>query len=299
MTRDQADLIRELTSREATGGPGHTEDAGLTAAEAEAVLNRLAGHLVPQPTTAETAALINRLRPLLPRPAARRFRTSGLSREPLAHFLRTQLHHFRPLWWLASLGFVLLGLGAGSFLADWGLSPAVLAPPLIIGGVLYSFHSLRGAALELELSCPVTPAQVALGRILVPLLYCLVLGALPVLAGTITSGPAVLVAPAPAFLPSAILAVRLFLGWAAALFLFAGLMLTLTLHFGTYTAAGLSTALWAGLAGLHRLPLSPFSLSHGALWTPLQVGGLTAGLLLLCAALRGDRLRRWVERRGR
>ena len=287
-----------------TAGPG----GHLTPAEAEAVLARLATHLVPLPTAADTEALIDRLRPLLPQPAPRRFRDFGLSREPVALLLRAQLQHFRPAWWLASLAFVLLGLLAGPSLAARGLSPAVLAPPLVIGGVLYGFRSLRGAALEIELSCPVTPAQVALGRMLVPLLYYLVLGAvaiLPVpglagaLSGAVLPGQALVAGstqgavPAPTGVFPEPAYAQLFLGWTAALLLFAGLMLTLTLYVGTATAAGLATVLWGLLCALHTVRLSPFALPAGPRWTPVQLALLALGLLLLATGLYRRRLFHW------
>ncbi|WP_374711801.1 hypothetical protein [Symbiobacterium terraclitae] len=270
----------ELIVEVAAPGPAGSAEAALSPEEAAAVFARLDAHLVPLPTAADTAALIDRLRPLLPQPAPRRFREVGLSREPVALLLWAQLHHFRPSWWLASLGFVLVGLVAGPSLTTAGLSPAVLAPPLVIGGVLYAFRSLRGAALELELSCPVTPAQVALGRMLVPLVYDLLLGAIPVLAP----------GPLHAWF-------RLYLSWTAALILFAGLMLTLTLFVGTTVAAGLATGLWGLLGALHLIRLSPFGLPDGPGWILAQLALLASGILLLSAGLRPERIGRWAAGR--
>jgi hypothetical protein len=266
MPHRRTDLLDELSGE-------------LDPTEAEALFARLEAHAVPEPTTAETDALIDRLRPLTPRPRPRRFREVGLTREPLALFLATQAHHFRPAWWLASLAFVLMGLAAQGVLAARGLSVAVIAPALVIGGVAYAFRSLRGAALELELACPVTPAQVTLSRILVPLGYYLLLGALPALSAG-EGG-------------------RLLLSWTAALFLFTGLFLTLTLYMGPLAASVVALVAWGALIGLHLHGLSPFSLAPNPLWTPMQVGALVAGLLLLLHALAPGRIYRLLERGSR
>lgn len=259
----RTDLIAELAGE-------------LEKAEAEALLARLEALADPQPTLAETNALIDRLRPLTPRPRPRRFREQGLTREPLAHFLAAQAHHFRPVWWLASLAFVLLGLAVQGELAAQGLSVAALAPVLVIGGVVYAFRSLRGAALELELACPVTPTQVTLSRILLPLGYYLVLGTLPALAAG-EGG-------------------RLLLSWTAALFLFTGLILTLTLYMGSLSAGVLSLVIWGVLIALHVQGLSPFAVDPGPFWAPLQFGALVTGLLLLLHALSPGRLYRLIEK---
>lgn len=266
MKRRWTDLIQEL-------------DGELDPRDAEALLTRLDGHAVPGPSAADTDALIDRLRPLTPRPRPRRFRETGLTREPLALFLATQVHHFRPVWWLASLAFVLLGLAAQPALAREGLSVAALAPALVIGGVAYAFRSLKGTALELELACPVTPAQVSLSRILVPLLYYLLLGALPALAGGEAG--------------------RLLLTWTATLLLFTGLMLSLTLYLGSLAASLAALVLWSILGSMHILWVSPFNLEGNPFWLPMQVVALLAGAALLLHALAPGRVYRLIERGSR
>lgn len=247
----------------------------------DTMLNRLDRFAVPEPGPAETEALIAHLRPLMPQPSAptaARFRDVALvePRSSMLMALLPQVRLFRPIWWLGSLLAVLLSLGLAGPLAAEGIPLTAVAPLLIIAGVAYAFGSLRGGALELELSCPITPAQAALGRMLVVLSYCLALGAL---AALVHGGPA---------LP-------LLLGWSASLFFFAGLMLALTLFTGTNGAAALSLLVWGAQLLFRETRLTLYAQPGAPGWVQVQLAALAVGVLLLPAALARSRL---LVRRG-
>lgn len=251
--------------------------------EAAEVLGRLDLFMAPELPTQATEALISRLRPLVPRPRPRRFRAYGLDREPvlsLLHYLTTQARLFPWYWWLLSLGAVLAGLLAESFLAEYSLSLSAAAPLLVIGGVLTGFRFLKGGALLIELSCPVTPVQIILSRLIVMLGYYLVLGAgLAMFSG---SG-----------------ALKLLLAWCAALFLFTGLMLLLTTLAGTAPAAIAALCLWGAQVLMRDKGLSLFMPSDAAAWLPLQLTAALLGAVLLLLALTGPSLARLTGRGGR
>lgn len=247
--------------------------ADLEPGEAERLIDRLAAHAVPEPSAQETEALIARLRPLVPRRRASRFRPAGMTAEPesilLAH-LTAQARLFRPVWWLSSLLLVLGGLALAGPLSDLGLSLAVLAPVLVMAGLAYGFRTIRGGALELELSCPVTPVQMILSRLLVLLGYNFLLGLL-----------AVLTLGAPGLL---------LLSWTACLFLFTGLMLSLTLYMGTTAAVVGSLTLWGLQLLMADVGLSLFALPGSRFWLPMQFSALALGLLLVGLAVLSGRL---------
>ena len=246
----------------------------------EHMMARLDRFAVPEPGPAETEALIAHLRPLMPPPApaaAPRFRDVALA-PPRPSMLRTllpQIRLFHPVWWLGSLGAVLVALLVAGPLAAEGIPLSSLSPLLIIAGIAYGFASLRGAALELELSCPITPAQATLGRILVVLGYCLGLGALVALA---YRGPAV----------------PLFLAWCAALVFFAGLVLALSLVTGTGGAIALSLLVWAAQLLLRKSWPTLFTAPSSPGWMTIQTAALLAGGLMMTFAFsrRGLLLKR-------
>jgi hypothetical protein len=258
-----ADIARDIDNQIA----GETVDS---------MLNRLDRFAVPEPGQAETEALIAYLRPLMPKPSpapTARFRDVALM-EPRSSMLRAlvpQVRLFRPVWWLGSLLVVLMSLGLAEPLAAEGIPLSALAPLLIIAGVGYAFGSLRGGALELELSCPITPAQAALGRMLVVLGYGLALGAATAL---VYGGPA---------LP-------LLLGWCASLLFFAGLMLALTVFTGTSGAAALSLLVWGAQLLFRETRLTLFVQPDAPGWLHVQLVALAAGGLLLPFALFRSRL---------
>lgn len=259
-------------------------DGRMSTGEVEAILARLDAAVAPDPSPDQTRELVARLRPLMPRggPASdTRFRAAGLE-QPLFTLFRCLILQarlfFRPVWWLGSLAAVAAGLLAAPALAELAIPLSALAPVMVIAGVAYGFRSLRGAALELELSCAVTPAQAVLSRILLMMGYYLLLGAAAALAG---AGP---------FL-------TLLLSWCAALTLFTGLMLALTLYTGAIGAAVLTFSFWGLELVTRQLWPGLFSQPGTTAWLPAQMAALAAGLALGAFALSRPSLTRLAARR--
>lgn len=263
----------------------HDLDGQIASAVLAPVLDRLDDWAVPEPGPAETEALIASLRPLLPAPAQQkrptaRFRDTALE-APRASILRAllpQLHVFHPAWWAGSLLAVLLCLALAAPLAAQSVPVSALAPVLVIAGLICSFQTLRGSALELELSCPITPAQAILSRMLVVLGYNLVLGCL---AALFYGGPVLM----------------MLLAWCASVLLFAGLVLGLTMYTDTTTAAVIATGVWVAQLLLRQTRLTLYSLPDSGGWVPLQLAALAAGLVVLALTLTGPGLY-WLIGRG-
>jgi hypothetical protein len=270
MNRRVAEINRDLEGRMA---PHELAD----------LLAKLDAQPVPYPTPAATEALIAALRPLVPPARRQRFRSQGLQAQPMVALLSqmvAQVREFPLAWWLATLAAVICGLVAAPALASANVPVSVLTPLLVIGGVMYSFRTLKGGALEIELSCPITPAQLILSRVMVMLGYYLVLG---------LGVAAWLGAPAGALL----------LNWLAALLLFTGLMLTLTLSMGTVSATVLALLFWGAQLLLREKMYSLFMEQGHPGWLQVQVSALVVGLLLSLLALRGTAFHRligWGER---
>lgn len=226
--------------------------------EFEAVAEFLGAYAAPEPALTRTEALISRLRPFVPpAPARPRFRDEGLTSSPweLAWgCLRSQVRLFRPGWWLGS------ALAAGAMLAlasIYGITPTLVAPPLVAAGVAYAFREAGSATLEIELACPVQPAHVMMARLLVVLGWVSVLGAAATAA---VPGSAGGLWPALA-------------GWGAGLLLFGGLALVSLLRAGPWGALGLALMAWVALTA--------WKLSHGP---SLHVWGMTNGAAALLGA---------------
>jgi len=248
------------------------------------VFDRLDDYAIPEPAPVDTDRLIAAIRPLMPpvaRPASSRFRSYALERPglPLWRALLPQMRLFHPAWWLGSLAVLMVGLLVAGPLAADGWPVSILAPALVIGGVAYSLRTLRGGGLEIELACPITPAQAILARMIVVLVYNTALGGICALA-----------MPGPAL--------ALLLPWCASLTFFAGLTLALTTLTETTPAVALSLMVWGGLILLRATRLTLFATSVEGGGTLAQVGALVAGLALAAYALAGSRAMRLLGRGG-
>lgn len=254
-----------------------------------ALSTKLDRFTAPLPDPVETAALIERLRPLA---AARqtsqaRFRETGLHRHPLyamLDWLLVQTHLFHPGFWVASALLLVVGLVAGITVsrAPGGLALALMAPLPALLGVAYAFRASSGAHMEMELSSPVSPVQVVLGRTLVVLGYNLLLGGVVV---------AVLPGIGEGMGP-------LLLGWLAPLLFLTGLTLFLTTWLGTYAGVGAGFAVWGAqvilrLRAAWLLQTYPYLTLYGdatdARWWWTQMAALGLGLVLLVASQMGGR----------
>lgn len=244
------------------------------------IADRLDEYVIPEPGPDETAAL---LAAILPRFAAQRkrpvrFRDSALE-PPRATILRAlipQLRTFHPAWWVGSLLTLVACLALSKQLGAAAVTPAILAPPLVVTGIACGLRTLRGGALEMELSCPVTPIQAILSRMLVVLVYLVGLGFCVAFLGVGSSA-------------------SLLLAWCASLLLFAGLMLFLTMRVDSTMAGVVSAMLWAVQLLFRQTRLTLFSLPGTAGWVQLQIGALVCGLALL--ALLPTGLGQMVQRR--
>lgn len=271
MSSQRARIAHELTSE---------IEAELTEESLDLLLTKLDLWQAPAPTPESTQRLIEQLRPLVPAPKPERFRATGLSREPLLTFLASLLLQARLLgrvWWIGTA----LALPGGYLLAlslkGTGISPAIIAPPLVILGLLWALAPMRGAALQVELTAPVTPAQVLLGRVMVSTGTHLLLGGLLWL---------LLGAPGALLLP-----------WTAALFLFSGLTLLLTLYAGTLTALAFASGIWGTqFVGVGR----EFSLFAAPLADrpSVQLIALGVGLGLIAWSIGRAPLHRLIGREG-
>ncbi|HLO03977.1 MAG TPA: hypothetical protein VK191_12785 [Symbiobacteriaceae bacterium] len=255
-------------------------DEEMTEESLDLLLTKLDLWQTPAPSIESTAAVIERLRPLVPAPKPERFRVTGLSREPLFTFLTSLLLQARLLgrvWWIGTALALPVGYLLALSLEGTGISPAIIAPPVVILGLLWALVPMRGAALQVELTSPVNPAQVLLGRLLVSTGTHLVLGGLLWL---------LLGAPGALLLP-----------WTAALFLFSGLTLLLTLYAGTLTALAVAAGIWGTqFVGVGR----EFSL-FAAPWADrpaVQLIALGVGLGLIAWSIGRAPLHRLLGREG-
>lgn len=252
---------------------------------AEELERRLAAWRVPGPTPEETEALVARVL-ALPRPGAFR---RVLERErggavPFGGTLRAVLQvtlaqagFFRPWCWLASAVTVAGGL---VFLRLSGSSATVLlgalVPAITALGVAYAFRAADSGAWEIELACPISPTQLALGRLVVVVAYDIALGlaaSLVVWWGT------------PPLLLSALI-----LSWLVPLLLTASftLYLCLCLPVGGVAAGVLAASFWVIQVAVRRagLAVSLFVLPGDAGRLPLHALALAAAVLFGLAALR-------------
>lgn len=225
---DRTALVRELSE-------------SLDPSELEAVLQALDAYPAPEPAPAETAALVDRLRPLVTSPSRHRFRAGGLAGSPvnlLGGLLLGQVQLFHPAWWAVTA----LAAVLWPFAAEYAGVPAVLlAPPLAAAGVAYAFREAGSPAMEIELSCQVRPVHLMLARLLLVMTWVTCLGAVPV-----------------AMMPLAVAGgVRLgasMLSWSAGMLLFGGATLLLTLWAGPRGALGLGLVAWLTIALMRMIP---------------------------------------------
>lgn len=228
----------------------------------------------PSPTGTDKQRLLARLTPLLAelspvRQALRAQRRDIWGR--LLAFLevaRAQVSILQPSFWLLSAFLVLLGFLAHFVIpGSYALILQVIGPFLAYLGAQAIFRGVRLHMLEFELSCPPSPQQLTIARLLVVLLYDVVLGLLLSLLLLTRGGESFL---------------TLTLDWLMPLLLIMGLTLLLSLRFSIYVAAAIAYVGWLLLLGL-TLPVYGGALSFSLL--SLLAMGL-AGLLFLVIAVR-------------
>lgn len=253
----------------------------------------LAAHLaafeVPAPDPAETAALASRVRALaLGRPGAFRERVEVVRRRT------TPFPAAGRAGWLMLLRYVALPGGTGpapvallsmtliavaaAYAAADGTSSLIVfsfvTPVLSALGVAYAFRSAGTGAWEMEMSCPVTPVELTLARLVTAAGYSAAAGLVLSLAIWWGRPPA--------------LVVQLIVTWLAPLVLCSGLALYVSLRWGAPAAAGLTVAVWGAqvAARAYGLSLTMLRLPGDAGWGLAQFMSLALGGALVAAALR-------------
>jgi hypothetical protein len=265
--------------------PGEEQDlARIALALREAAL--MQGSALPEPDPVEIDALIGAISALAPaaespfagelsRAWARQ--KGGLARmlaavQPLVRILS------RPFW-VASAALVASGLpllsadllGSHGVDLTYGAYLVLIAPLLAVVGVAHAFRSSGTGMAELEFTCPLTPAQLILGRLFWVTAYdALLLGGASLLSVSFEPG---------------LQLGMLVLGWLMPMLMSALAVLTLSLYVPPWVGGGIALALWALALGLlligRDLPLAV--LAGTAVILP--VAAICGGGLLLLAGL--------------
>lgn len=234
------------------------------------VISELAQFSVPDPTPAMTERLLERARQGLPRP--RMF--SGEKQSSVLVWLKPvvqQVSVFEKRFWLAS--FFVLALGLFVSLSDpSSMYLSLLAPGMAALGVAYSFRGQ--GTLEIELTCPVTPYQIVLGRMLMIFGYNTIVG---------LTGSALLVG-----LNSGLIFSALVLEWLAPMLLLIGIAMVTVIWFNSLVSVSSSMLLWGAILA-YRFNLFGFAYGQwvNSLVTP-QVMTLS-GLVLILAGFYSSR----------
>ena len=248
-------------------------------------LLRLNAWQAPTPTAADTHRLLARLLPALPgvSPVRQTLRERRLSQRgrlaALLEVARTQVSIFHPSFWFLSAVVMLAGavvmLSRASL--DQSLLLRALGPFLAYQGTTTAFRGGGLRVLEFELTCPPSPVQLALARLVIVLGYDVGLGLLVSLA-LWAQGTA-------SFL-------TLSLSWLMPLLLVAGLALSLSLRLPVQTAAALSYGGWLTLLALDatgglvlQAPLIPLSAGVEGVMGLLGLALLAIALLRIHAAM--------------
>jgi hypothetical protein len=240
-------------------------------AETAAALTRLAAWAAPVPNAADTARLVQRLRPLVPAPSpvrrALRRRPRTLAGEWLAllGLVRAQVSVFRLAFWLTSA--LVMGLGVVGILG-MDLSPTlaiyVTGPLLSYLGAAAAFRGSTLGTLECELACLPSPRQLMLARLVLVLGYDVALGLLGGGLLWLWRGAA----------PQA-----LTLHWLTPLLLVAGVTLVLSLRLPIAQAAGFTYAGWLAVLAVRWLATGAALSFAFAASTEIALG--SAGLALV------------------
>ena len=163
-------------------------------------------------------------------------------------------------FWLSSA--VVMSLGVMLLPVQMRLTALLLASPLLAGAsVAYAFRSYSHGVVEWERSCPVTPGDLVLARLLLVVLYDILLSSLVSVALYATGVGE----------PSAII----ILAWLAPLLALAGVTLLISLRYGHLPAVVSGSLLWLAFALLSReklLFLSGPAIS--IIWCMLAIAGV-------------------------
>lgn len=233
---------------------------------------RLDGYIAPEPSPADTARLLQRLRPMVAARAEILLPEPEPASAGARYFLRlawSQTTLMEPAFWWASGLIFLLGIIMG--LLDRAGSAAVLyalaAPVLAAAGVAYAFRPSAGSLLELERSMPIQPLELIYSRLglVASFNLAVTLGALLVL--WVQEPQTVLW--------------RLVATWLGPLLAMTGIALYATVRWGTIAGAAAPLALWLALLGpLFRFDFRQVSTPWWELIPTLAQSNLALGLSL-------------------
>ncbi len=197
--------------------------------------------------------------------------------------VRPQVRLLGPLFWLISIAVMAAGVLLTPLTLNAGVWPVSLGAVLAtVIGLAYSLRATYYNTVEIEHSCPIEPAQLVAARVSIVLFWNIILAS----AATILT---------MRLLPSVLLS-QLVLSWLAPLLFLTGVVLWVSLRFGSVAGSALGLGLWAvqlvGNVHLGVLNLfSPAIISSEGLTVRIAAMGL--GIALSLAAWR--RSSRWLE----
>lgn len=175
-----------------------------------------------------------------------------------------------PFWVIAAV-LVVFGAFVFPFVTDWGPAALTVTVPLIgLVGLIYTLRASSSGMSEWEASCPVTPFQLALARLVIVLTCSIVASLL---------GSLILMQ-----YDFGISLAGLTVSWFAPLLFVVGLYLAADVWFGGMAGSAAAAAAWFGYVLLTRGGLTANSLAlsvDGFTLAPLDSAALIAGLLLL------------------
>jgi|GEM_PF-3076311 len=291
-------MLKELQQDPAAEAPGTYEP--WTSEEQQRLAVLLPRYTVASPTRQMTAALIDRVLPLLDdaseaekelfdrQVAAVNQKDRVPEERPTAGYWRVfipQLQLLSVWFWIGSIlaiGISILGMEPFAALAlPLHTNPVVLTAPLLsLGAVAYACRSYGTPMYELELSFPLSPAQWVMGRV-AAILACYIM-LFSVASLVLTWDDPAQILPFTA-------------SWLVPLCLYSAATVVLLMRWGTMGATVVMLLLWLGQT-LLRERLGPF-FWLGDLSSPHFVSGKTTGSLLTLLAviylvyrLRGSRM---------
>jgi hypothetical protein len=234
------------------------------------VIENLAKYSVPDPIPAMTERLLERVRPAVPQSLG--FCAVNKRQSIFFTWLKPvfqQVSVFERYFWLANSIIILTGLCVS--LGDSGtLGFSLLAPAVAAGGVAYSFRGQK--ALELELTCPITPYQIVLGRMLVIFVYNTVMSLI---------GSIILVGS-----KSGLVFSTLVIDWLAPMLLLTGVALVTAILFNSLISSVTSMLIWSSVLGIKFNWLGSETWRVGLLTSPSVMSIIGLGLIfigLLCS----------------
>jgi hypothetical protein len=265
-------------------GPEETASLleAITALRAAAA-DELGGGSTAADSTDDLVALLTPHLPAPPSPVARALDAATGHLGWLAGILaaiRPQVRILRGAFWLASAVIVLAGLPlispavrttAGTSLTYSGFL-LLVAPLMAALGVAYAFRSAGTGMAELELTCPLSPLQLVLGRLFWVATYdAALLGAASVVAA--------------GYEPRVNLA-YLVIGWLMPMLVMAAATLALSLYVSLWLSAVLTLGLWGSVlaVGLGRPALFLPALAGSSAILP-TVAVCAVGLVVLLGAV--------------